>query len=62
MLACLVQVSYFNLLQMHQAFSTCTLKELCPEDKQKVAKLVKQVRFGISAKASQGTCTCSMGY
>ncbi|KAF6251070.1 hypothetical protein COO60DRAFT_680006 [Scenedesmus sp. NREL 46B-D3] len=23
--------------------STCTLKELCPEDKQKVAKLVKQV-------------------
>ncbi|WIA08647.1 hypothetical protein OEZ85_008074 [Tetradesmus obliquus] len=27
----------------HKAFSTCTLKELCPEDKQKVAKLVKQV-------------------
>lgn len=26
-----------------QAFSTCTLKDLCPEDKQKVAQLVKQV-------------------
>jgi hypothetical protein len=27
-----------------QAFTTCTLKDLCPEDKQKVAHLVKQVR------------------
>jgi hypothetical protein len=27
-----------------QAFTTCTLKDLCPEDKQKVAQLVKQVR------------------
>jgi hypothetical protein len=33
-----------HLSQLQQAFSTCTLKELCPEDKQKVAKLVKQVR------------------
>lgn len=33
-----------------QVFSTCTLKELCPEDKQKVAQLVKQVR-------SAGQCT-----
>lgn len=28
---------------MIQVFTTCTLKELCPEDKQKVAQLVKQV-------------------
>lgn len=30
-------------LTVQQAFNTCTLKELCPDDKQKVAKLVKQV-------------------
>lgn len=32
------------LLCLQQAFTTCTLKDLCPEDKQKVAQLVKQVR------------------
>lgn len=31
------------VLVLWQVFSACTLKELCPEDKQKVAKLVKQV-------------------
>eukprot|EP00775_Hariotina_reticulata_P010544 gene10544-10704_t len=36
-----------------QAFATCTLKELCPEDKQKVAKLVKQAAVAAEDKVKQ---------
>jgi hypothetical protein len=35
-----------------QAFTTCTLKDLCPEDKQKVAQLVRQVRTVFPATAT----------
>ena len=48
-----------------QVFTPCTLKELCPEDKQKVAQLVKQVvelgKENQQLKAAAATVSeCSM--
>lgn len=46
-----------------QAFTTCTLKDLCPEDKQKVAQLVKQVvelgKENQQLKAAASTATAA---
>jgi hypothetical protein len=53
------QFSFQPSSKLFQAFSTCTLKELCPEDKQKVAKLVKQVRSGMG-EAKGKPCTYGM--